>query len=788
MKNDINKLKLNEIIMKIATQFINIPYDQFSQKVQETLELIGTYLDVDRAYVFEYDLKKNIANNTYEWCHEGVEPQIDYLTNYPIDDMLNDWVAFHKRGLDVIYEDINLINHESYVYQTLAPQGIISICTIPLMIQGECFGFVGFDDIRQKRKWDKIELDLLRILGELIVNAIYKHKNDQLLVELKNLAQNASDAKGRFLAQMSHEIRTPLNGIYNAFYLLKKTDYTHEQEKYLDIAKSSLDILSSVINNILDITKIESGKMDIIKRPVDLENEIIKTIKILRPAIINKNLQCIFDFDYNINYKIICDIDKINQIILNIVNNAIKYTDCGQIKTHINIQDDKEGLFLSINVEDTGKGISIEEQEKLFDEFFQAKNRGNVQGTGLGLTIVNHLVHLMNGKLEVNSEIDRGSRFNVMIPVSKGETINFKQPDNQKVLLLSTDSSHQHIFKKMLESMYSDVDIDFIKSKNMYEIIVIDDSVIENENILSLIENHRQMDTKILLFTKNSHQSNIANYVFDVPVSRHAIIENLEESHDFYHIDNLDSMKTEGNILVVDDNEINLSAMMAILENKGLTCDGVQSGFDAIEMVKKHNYDMIMMDIQMPKMDGYEVSKMIRDIFEDKQHIPIVVVTANAFLSDYDMKMSSYIDDIIFKPLDIDKLEQVINKHLTNNSIYQIPGNLKIMNEAIFYDLFDLNYHSGIKMAHKFIDDYRNEIEKFNEVINTEKDDLIYKEFHYLKGPLSYLGAERVIYLINEFMKEKDISSVRFSEKIKQFKNELEKFIDNLRVFITRIS
>ena len=201
MKSTDKKNSLNQIIMRIASQFINIPFEQFSQKVQEALALIGSYLDVDRAYVFEYDFTRNIADNTYEWCHDGVEPQKDYLTNYPIDDMLSDWVMLHKKGLEVVHEDIQLLDQESNVYQTLAPQGIKSICTIPLMIQEECFGFVGFDDIRQKRRWKKIEFNLLRILSELIVNAIYKHKNDELLVELKKVAENASIAKGNFLAQ-----------------------------------------------------------------------------------------------------------------------------------------------------------------------------------------------------------------------------------------------------------------------------------------------------------------------------------------------------------------------------------------------------------------------------------------------------------------------------------------------------------------------------------------------------------------------------------------------------------
>lgn len=786
MKSTDKKNSLNQIIMRIASQFINIPFEQFSQKVQEALALIGSYLDVDRAYVFEYDFTRNIADNTYEWCHDGVEPQKDYLTNYPIDDMLSDWVMLHKKGLEVVHEDIQLLDQESNVYQTLAPQGIKSICTIPLMIQEECFGFVGFDDIRQKRRWKKIEFNLLRILSELIVNAIYKHKNDELLVELKKVAENASIAKGNFLAQMSHEIRTPLNGIYNAVYLLKKTDYTKEQEKYLNIAQSSLDILSSVINDILDMSKIEAGKMDVKKRPVNLESELTKTLKILRPSILSKNIQCIFDFDYQFDFQIICDIDKINQIVLNFANNAIKYTEKGYIKTKIRIQDQEGNLFLSICVEDTGKGISKEEQNHVFDEFFQAKNRGNVQGTGLGLSIVYQLIHLMGGTLEVNSELNKGSTFQAIIPVSRGEVISFKQPSHQKVLLISHDQSHFPIYKNLLESMFNCVDTDVMSSHSTYEIIVIDDFALQDEKIVSIINSHRQNDTIVWLFTKSSIESDIVDYAFDIPISRSTIIQHLKMHHEFSDIDHQQDTTYQGHILVVDDNIINQEAMMTILKKRGFLCDSAISGSEAIEMVKKNTYDMIMMDIQMPEMNGYEASKIIREISD--KHIPIIVVTANAFLSDYDKKMSSYIDDVIYKPLNMDTLEKIIVKHLMLKSSDYVPYDLSVLSKDIFYEMFELNIKSGVKMALKFMDDYENEMNKLMIMISNRDYDGAFKQLHYLKGPLSYLGAERLIYHINVLMNEfKNQSSVHLN-KIDQFKNEGLTFIEVLRDFISDLS
>ena len=751
MNKHLETLDLNAIIMKIASEFINIPYQDFSKVVQETLGLIGEYLDIDRVYVFEYNFVNNTADNTYEWCHEGVESQQDFLRNYPISEMVDEWVVFHKQGRNVIYEDVDLLDHDSYIYQTLAPQKIQSLCTIPLMINEECYGFVGFDDIRQKRKWSKIDLDLLRVLSELIINALTKHKNDQLMIELKLEAQRASNAKGIFLAQMSHEIRTPLNGVYNAFHLLKQTSYSAEQKRYLDIADTSLNLLSSIINNILDISKIEAGKMEVREKFVDLEFELIKTIKTLRPAIKQKNLECFLDFDYNINHEILCDMTKINQIIINLINNATKYTDFGYIKTSISIFMENSINYLSISVEDTGSGISESDKNKLFEAFFQPQNRSNVQGSGLGLSIVHKLVTLLNGELTIESTLGHGSKFRFVIPIKLGSQLQYSH-NNKKMLLIADDSSNHQFYLSLLKSVNNEIDTPECYNHQYYDVIILDDEAIKRHNTKNIIDAHRSKKTQVILVTESLKQPDYVDYITDFPVSRKSLLHLIKNDRDAEKQDQTTDKTFNGNILIVDDNEINREALMAILSKYGFTCTGASSGYEAIEKINAQTFHMVMMDVQMPEMDGYETSRNIRDIMKNQTRIPIIIVTANAFLNDYDIKMAEYVDDLIYKPIDIELLIGVIERFFRPLVLIKIPDELMIFNIQFFDGIFESNFKAGIKMATKFIESFTDDIKEISDLRESSQNDLLYKKLHYFKGPLSYFGADRLIYVIDEMM------------------------------------
>lgn len=775
---------LEDVTMYIATQFVNVPLSNYDSRLNEALEMIGTFLNVDRVYVFDYNFELSITSNTYEWCNHGVSPEIDNLQNVSTDDLFDEWTSAHKLGQMVIYEDVKSLGPESTVYQILDPQGVLSICTIPLMNDNECIGFVGFDDIREKRSWKNQEIQLLQVLAELMVNLFIKKRNDEQLIYLRDKAQKASEAKGQFLAQMSHEIRTPLNGVYNSFYLLKKTAQTDEQKNYLEIAQTSLDALSSIVNNILDLSKIEAGKMDINYVSTDFEASLTKILKTMKPSIVQKQLVCHLDYDYNINYEIITDINKVNQMIMNLINNAIKFTQRGSITTKVTTKMIDKNEMLSIKITDTGIGIKEEDLKHISEAFYQVSNQQSATaGSGLGLSIIKELVQLMGGTLSITSIFGEGSSFEINLPLIKGEMLDFDQFANRNVLIWADDIVLTKQLSQLFSSMGFNVDHYQSAMKTNYEVIVFDDHVLfDHLDIFAIKSKYGQDTTSTFLISNNQFTDSNFDYVFDLPLSRKSIIQRLL-NREVINLTSIDEM-FNGHVLIVDDNFMNREALKSILSKHGLTSDTASSGLQAIEMVKHTTYNLILMDIQMPQMDGYETSRMIRNINFNKYRSPIIAVTANAFLSEYDLKMSSFMDDVIYKPVKMELLLQLLQKYLKKTESISIPQNLLVFNKHLFETIFDQNLEAGFKMIEVFQQECYKDFSKLKESFDTKDKDYIYKSLHYFKGPLSYMGGEKIMYLVNELMNKVMSNSIITDNEIIQIESELKTLYDELKGFL----
>ena len=753
--SDIKNKNLESVIMHIATRFINVPYEEYELRLNEALALVGTFLDIDRVYVFDYDFDHSLTSNTYEWCNNDVEPQIQYLQNVPIEEIAEEWINKHQNREMVIYEDVDQLNHDSKIYQILNPQGIISICTIPLIKNDECVGFVGFDDIRQKRVWKDNDFKLLTVLAELIVNTQTKKHNDEALVVLREKAIQANEAKSKFLAHMSHEIRNPLNGIHNAVYLLSQANTIQEQENYIQIAQTSLDFLISIVNNILDISKIEAGKMEVFYQNVDIEYEIVRTIRALKAGIQQKNLNLIIDYDHTINQTLVIDMQKVNQILINLVNNSIKYTDFGYIKVIVKLNDNSQQPTLSISVMDTGVGISPEDQKKITEAFFQSSNQtSTVVGSGLGLSIVYQLVDLLGGKLNITSALNKGSCFEVVLPVVYGTQIKHDQIFNN-LLLVSKDKDFLKQYTRFFEFFAHEV---IVYDKNIpidktIDFIVMDESCY-NRNLSDITNrlNTDQLPEVIVMSSDRNTKKSVEKTIY-LPVSKKDFIQFLKHKNHTNRNTADSNKKFYGNILVVDDSMINREALKAIVVKHGLNCDVAIGGFQAIEMCETKKYDLILMDIQMPQIDGYVTAMKIRANERLIIKTPIVAVTANVFLNDYDVKMSSHIDKLLFKPVKIEELLNLFDEYLVSPIFYQIPKETLTFNIETINSIFEGNYTSAIAMIDQFVKDHDQDLLKIKEAIILEDQEKIFKVLHYYKGPLSYLGADRLIYLLSEMMK-----------------------------------
>ena len=750
------------IILKIATELINIKNGEFNQKIDEVLHLVGSFLNVDRAYVFEYDHDKRVTNNTHEWTYQGVSKQIDELQNIPMDIIQDVWVKKHLEGKAVIIEYVSQLDNEHPLYQILVPQGIQSVTTLPMMTDQGCIGFVGFDDVRTERNWNQTEMSLLKVLTEVITNALLKETYHKKLIELKDKADHASQEKNQFLAKMSHEFRTPLHGISNAIYLLNATRLNHEQKEYLDIADFSAQSLTKMIDEILDISKIESGDVSVLKEAFDLESEMVNIILSEQSIAFEKGLTLIFDYDYDIDHHLIGDYPKLRQIILNLLNNAIKFTKQGIIKIKVqqktsNVND----VVIHFEISDTGIGIDQPYMNKIFDKFYQIDTGDSrkYEGTGLGLSIVKEFIESMGSEIHVSSHLGKGSVFTFDLVFKKDKSYDFDETRGLQALITDHNAYTERL-KVMFESMDIHVDFEVKETQKIYDIIVFNTN--KSFEMIQFYKNNFTHSKSIMIATGDIEQINHkdVDIYFNQIISRKniyfKIISMLNEKKqyeaDVFH------KALSGYALIVDDNRLNRIALENIIKKQGLKSKMVDSGIKAIEAAKQERFDIILMDIQMPEMDGIEASKKIRALGPQYKYLPIIALTANAFLNDYDLMKHAQIDDVLFKPIHMDALERTLRKHLSYRKQIFVPAMYKVFDQQDYEYRFDDSYEISKVVIKTFIETYKDDLIKIKDAIESGEKKQMREALHYFKGSCSYLSGTRATWLITKMMEMTDQS------------------------------
>jgi signal transduction histidine kinase/DNA-binding response OmpR family regulator len=783
-KSTQKKLNFQDIVLKVATEFINVKTEDFDKVLIDSFELVGKFLDVDRVYVFEYDFKNQLLNNTYEWCNDGISQEIEHLKNISLEHYYDDWINLHLAGKPTIISDVEALDKDDILYRTLAPQGILSVLTLPLINHDECLGFVGFDDNRQKRKWNISEFQLLKMLAEMITNAIVKQRNQIELIHMREQAIKASTAKTHFLANMSHDIRTPLSGLYNAIYLLETTKHNKEQKQYINVLKSSIYTLSNTVNEVLDLSKIEAGKMDVFDDEFDLEESLYKMVQMQDYFAKEKNINLSFDFDYQIKNQIITDHQKLRQILLNLINNAIKYTNEGHVSMTVKKINE---TMIEFKVSDTGIGIAQDQLEHLHEMFYQIdtiESRRH-QGSGLGLSIVYQLVELIKGTIEVQSEIQKGTVFTIQIPFKNGQKLSYALLKNKTFYAYHETNSDHYCFVRQLKILGLN-EIKKLDQKKKIDFILI------NQRIQSFDE---------LIFIKKTYGNpNVKIISTSADINEHLLIDEIFVSksylkHTYDRLTQLSGLKNsikppkeevieeqyEGHILVVDDNDINQKALVAILKKFGFDCEKANSGVKAIEILQKVKFNMILMDLQMPNMDGYETTKNIRLI--DKS-IPVIAVTANIFV-DRDKIFDSGMNDVIFKPFKVDHLIDTIKRYLPQKTYISCPSELMIFNEDTFEERFGYDDKDIRMIIKRFMETYENDLSQIYQAIKEVDYDKISHKAHYFKGSISFLSAERVLYLLDQIMKFSKNHVYEYVEKCEQLLVlEMGKFVKALKKYV----
>jgi signal transduction histidine kinase/DNA-binding response OmpR family regulator len=405
--------KLQSVLIGIASKYINIRIDEVEKTINESLTEIGMFVNADRSYIFDYNWEEQNCSNTFEWCNQNIAPEIDNLQNVPVSS-IPEWVKTHKQGNPMVIPDVFILPKDSNLRQILEPQNIKSLITIPVMDKAQCTGFIGFDFVRKYHQIFDDELAVLIIFSQIILNLKKRELLEKNLIAEKERADAANKAKSEFLANMSHEIRTPLNSILGYSEIIYNTTDDSKHKNYLLTILENGKTLLALINDILDLSKIEANQLKLINEPVSLISILNEMYLIFKPKVEEKNIELIFETDPILKKTLLTDEIRMRQILLNLIGNAVKFTNHGYVKVISKPLEIKNGsITFIISIKDTGIGISKEESNRIFESFNQAYGQKNrkYEGTGLGLAITKKLIELMNGTIGLESEFGKGSNF-----------------------------------------------------------------------------------------------------------------------------------------------------------------------------------------------------------------------------------------------------------------------------------------------------------------------------------------------------------------------------------------